>query len=156
MRRFILLAVVLFAPALAIGAKPLMTSAGSKNLLDGVAANAAEALRTVSVTFDEIESVRCTVALDHTAASALTVQVYRGHVDDDGAVQYGLVQSGALASGTSTLSDYTLSKSVSGDVSIEIGPFWTGDSKGIRFVVAATGGGASDLISLYCSGRIIR
>ena len=113
-------------------------------VIDGIAANAAEASRTAVIDVHSASSIGFDVSLVWAAASALTVQLYKSA---DGGVTYARVPSIAVASGTGTLSDYTASLAVSADDSTYL-DLDVSNATHCMIIVGATGGGASDLISV--------
>lgn len=115
-------------------------------LLDGVALNAGSAAdRTVTVNLPPNGAKVCLlVELTRTAATTVDIAV---QVSMDGTT-YVPLQSGAISGGTRTLSDFTDSKTVSGND--EFGVEY--DLRGWRhanFVFSGTSAGGSDTVDVY-------
>lgn len=116
--------------------------------VDGVAANAAAALRTATLDVIRFAQLAVVIDLSQSAATALTMTMA---ASVDGGTTYGDVQSMSVSSGTGTLSDMTWTKAVSGDVTITLDLPVVAYSN-VQLVFAATGGGASDLITVTIMG----
>lgn len=85
---------------------------GALNLLDGVAASASAANRTVSLVFNRLWS-KVVFSVDFTRATATTLTTSIARKFHPNGIET-TPQSGSVASGTRTLSDLTDSKDVSG------------------------------------------
>jgi len=115
--------------------------------LDGVAANAAEASRTVEIDVADREEILFVFGLVWAAASAMTVQLYKSA---DGGTTYGRVESIAITAGTGTASDYTVNNAVSGNETIAV-DLNVRNCTHVKAIFGATGGGASDLLTVQAS-----
>jgi len=113
-------------------------------IIDGVAANAAAASRTTTLNVASASSVGFGVAISWAAASSIDVQLYKSA---DGGSNYERVGSIAIAAGTGTVSDYTASKAVTADDTMWIDLDVT-NATHVQIIVGATGGGASDLLTV--------
>lgn len=122
---------------------PLVNATGGRRLIDGAALNASAALRTVTILVSgNWGGIRLSVELTHSAATDLQATIgYR--LRENGPLVTR--QVGDISSGTVTLSDMTLSKSVSDDVDIAIELDCAGVYEYV-LVFSGTSGGASDTI----------
>lgn len=122
-------------------------------ILDGVALNASAANRTFTVVLGNDDArwskLLLKIVLDRTAATTLDIAPTFSF---DCSV-YGAVQTGAVSSGTRTLSNLADTKAVSGDVT----PIIEYDVRGYRcarFVLSGTSAGASDLVDVYATAVV--
>ena len=123
-------------------------------LMDAVLATADASARTVEIAFEDnhgnsvrsAEVIRFTAILDYTAATALAFAAYTSL---NGGDNWGRVEASNLAaSGVGTLVDYVPTKaSGSGDLSIDL-QFDVRCCTHFKITLTATGGGASDKLSL--------
>ena len=121
-------------------------------LLDEVAGNAAAASRTFEIDCTVFDQVGLTVVYTQSAGTAVTIQLYRSY---DGGTTWGRIQAGALgASGTDSVSDYTISNAVSGNESYDIGPIDMRLADRLKCVVGVTNGGASDKITVVGGAEV--
>jgi len=121
---------------------------GAFNLLDAVALNATEATRTITVTTNRAFSKLSVVSfLDRTAATDLQIAVF---CSLDGTT-YGSKQTRSIAAGTATLSNFTDSKAVSADVTIET-EYEIKACESVKLIYSGTSGGASDLVTVQATG----
>lgn len=115
--------------------------------LSGVAANAGESSRTITLVGDEMKRALdagvCVSLSKRTAATAITVAIYKSA---NGGRSWGAVPALGLAgTGVAAAKDYSISKAVTAvdsifvDVNIR-------NCDGLKIVVGATGGGAGDLL----------
>ena len=117
-------------------------------IIDGVAANAAEASRTAVCLVKSASEIGFGISLTWGAATALTVQLFKSA--DDGNT-YQRVPSLDILSGTGTASDYTVSKAVTATDTLWVDT-GVGNATHVKIIVAATSGGAGDLITVVaCS-----
>ena len=118
-------------------------------LLDGVAANAAEASRTAEVNVINSASIGFSMSTTRVAHTAISMTIFKSA---DGGTTYARVPSVAVSAGAGTASDYTVTKTtaVSDTLWIDTG---CESCTNVRVVCSATAGGATDLITLKaCSG----
>lgn len=112
--------------------------------LNGVALNAAKTSNRFTVT----GYVQLELDINHTNSSATAISWYFEHSPDAGTTWMRL-QSGALVSGTETLSDHTVTKSVSAsDTFAYLLPCGAYDD--LRVVFSSTGGDANDTVAVTC------
>jgi len=112
--------------------------------LSGVASNAAEASRTCEINVEHAESITFVYSLSWVAATAMTAQFY---LSPDDKTTYGRVMSVAVSAGAGVSSDYSWSHDVTASDAVAI----TVDCRNathIKGIFAATGGGATDLITV--------
>lgn len=114
----------------------------SVKLLDEVAANAAAATRTtdwIDTVGANLVSIEC--HFTHSTATVVTITVQQLSVDGS------TVVTKQTRSTSNDLSDWAETKTVSGDAD------WVSDiptsSQKVKFVYSTTGGGASDLLTMY-------
>jgi hypothetical protein len=112
--------------------------------IDGVSATAAESSRTLTLNVTSASSVGFGIALDWVAATSVSWKLYKS---TDGGATYFRVPSISIVSGVGTVNDYSPDNAVSGDES------WCVDlnvenATHCRIIVAATGGGATDLLTV--------
>ena len=113
-------------------------------ILDGVAANAAESLRTAVVAVPHDSDITFTIALTWGAATALNAALYKSV---DGGVTYARVHSVSISSGTGTMSEYTVTETVTGndDMAVDLA---CKACTHVKIIVSAAGGGAADLLTV--------
>ena len=114
------------------------------SIIDGIAASAAEASRTAICNVASADSIGFGIDLAWVAATAITVQLFKSA---DGGVTYQRVPSLDISSGTGTASDYTVSKGVSATDTLWV-DLGVGNATHVKIIVGATGGGATDLITV--------
>mgnify|MGYP001234813879 CR=1 FL=1 len=119
-------------------------------VLDGVAANAAEASRTAELVVRHASAVTFTVHLTQSAASALTATLYKSV--DDGS-NYAQVHSVSIASGTGTASEYSVTESVAGSDTLCV-DLDVSAATHVKIIVSATDGGEDDLITVYAGSGV--
>lgn len=111
--------------------------------IDGVAANAEESSRTQEVRTRHASSVGFGIDLTRVAASAISVTLYKSA---DG-TNYERVPSLEIDTGAGTASDYTITKTVTGNDTLWVDLDCENCLK-VKIIVSATGGGATDLITV--------
>jgi hypothetical protein len=117
----------------------------SIEVLDDVALNATEALRTGQVNFGRFKPRFASIHARLTRDSATTfVATCYETIDGTNWLQ---VQSRNIADGTGTISDFADSKSVSGDDELNLNYELSPGISGFRVVLSGASGGASDLAS---------
>jgi hypothetical protein len=111
--------------------------------ISGVAANAAEASRTQEVSTRFASQVGFGISLTRVAATAINVALYKSANGTD----YHRVSSLAIDTGTGTASDYSVSKTVSGDDTLWV-DLACEDAVSVKIIVSTTAGGATDLLTV--------
>ena len=116
--------------------------------LTAVAANAAASARTLTIDTRQVDKLGICLTLTRIAATALTLTaLFRAHA---GGAQ-AKVGTITISGGTITFADGTWTKAVSGNDSMALElpclPFAE-----VELVMAATGGGATDLLTLEVTG----
>ncbi len=117
-------------------------------VLDGVAADAAEASRTITLPTHGMSRLVLQVEFTRSAGTAVTLTP--SYSLDDGA-NYCRMTSTTISLGTGTLSQYTDSRTTSSTESFGV----TYDVAGMDYfkvVFAVTSGGSSDLLTVLASG----
>lgn len=141
--------------ALALAATPVMarkadtvnrfkhtTAAGSVNLLDGIACNAAAAARTITLPLGSTMA-RAEVFVYFTYAAATSVS-FTPTCSMDSGTTYANYTSRSCSSGTCTVSEMVDSNSTGGaDFDVKL-VYDTAACDNFKLVIACTGGGASD------------
>jgi hypothetical protein len=119
-------------------------------VLAGIALNAAEAARTVTLDVHDMAVVSLGIVLTHTAATDLQVAPY---VSFDGGTTWVRRTSTSVAAGTGTISEYTDVFAVDGNEAIEVAyDVRTADK--LKLVISGTSGGAADLIDVYATAAV--
>ena len=116
-------------------------------LLNGVAGNAAAALRTFTINTGTF--VKTTLQVDYvwTAGTAVTMTC-SGSLNQG--ASYGRVTSTSVAAGTGTVTPYTDSRAVTASENFLL-EYDVRTYDRLQCVVAVTGGGADDTITVYAS-----
>lgn len=151
MKRFLLffmlaIAVPLQAQAAARSPKTLTykhTSGGSVTLLNGVALNATESSRTITLNTDGWSKLR--VYLYYTYSAATDVRAVFSCSMDAGA-NFALLQTRAIASGVATLSDFVDVKSTGSANQLIMLEYDTRGCDKTKIVFSGTSAGAGDTV----------
>ena len=114
-------------------------------VIDGVAANAAESERTAIIDARVADNIGLSVEITQSAASAVSAAIYKSA--NNGA-SFARVPSISISSGAGTARDYTLTKAITGSDTVWM-DIDTRNCDYVKVIVSATGGGASDLLTVY-------
>ena len=130
--------------------EPYVRNVALGQLLTGVALNAAEASRTITLAVGYYKAAGVVCVVDYTYSAATDVQVaFTGQLA--GALEaYGSRQSKAISSGTGTLSDYTEVKAVSADA-VFILEYGVRAYRNVKLVFSGTSAGAGDTVDVACT-----
>jgi hypothetical protein len=116
--------------------------------LTNVPANAAAAARTLTLNTREVTQLSLVVNLTRVAATDVSITM---RVQLLGSTLWGAQHALSIAAGTVTLSPATYVRAVAGDAEILI-EMPVSRYGAVEFVFVATGGGATDLISVAAVG----